>query len=380
MKIRYPEIPSPCYVLVEDLLRANLKILRHVSEQSGAKILLALKGYALWRSFPLVAEYLHGITASGIYEARLGAEEFKGGEISVYSPAFKESEIDALLPIADHIIFNSPTQLHRFKRKVLGAGRKIDCGIRLNPLYSEVSPPIYNPCIEGSRLGIVPEELHKCELDGVSGLHFHTHCEQNSDALQRTLEHFELHFGHLIDKMKWVNFGGGHHITRKDYDVNLLIEIIKDFRARHGGVDVYLEPGEAVGWQCGFLKGSVLDITYNAMPIAILDVSASAHMPDCLEMPYRPMIRGSAEPGVLPYSYRFGAPTCLAGDVIGDYSFESAIEIGDEVIFEDMIHYTIVKNNTFNGIPLPSIGMLRSDGSFKLLREFGYEHYKERNS
>lgn len=380
MKIRYPEIPSPCYVLVEDLLRANLKILHHVSEQSGAKILLALKGYALWRSFPLVSQYLHGITASGIYEARLGAEEFKNGEICVYSPAFKESEIDALLPIADHIIFNSPTQLHRFKRKVLGTGRNIDCGIRLNPLYSEVSPPIYNPCIEGSRLGIVPEELHKCELDDVSGLHFHTHCEQNSDALQRTLEHFELHFGHLIDGMKWVNFGGGHHITRKDYDVNLLIDIIKDFRARHGGIDVYLEPGEAVGWQCGFLKGSVLDITYNTMPIAILDVSASAHMPDCLEMPYRPMIRGSAEPGVLPYTYRLGAPTCLAGDVIGDYSFESAIEIGDEVIFEDMIHYTIVKNNTFNGIPLPAIGMLRSDGSFKLLREFGYEHYKERNS
>lgn len=380
MKIRYPEIPSPCYVLVEDLLRANLKILHHVSEQSGAKILLALKGYALWRSFPLVSQYLHGITASGIYEARLGAEEFKNGEICVYSPAFKESEIDALLPIADHIIFNSPTQLHRFKNKVLHAERKIDCGIRLNPLYSEVSPPIYNPCIEGSRLGIVPEELHKCELDGVSGLHFHTHCEQNSDALQRTLEHFELHFGHLIDGMKWVNFGGGHHITRKDYDVNLLIDIIKDFRARHGGIDVYLEPGEAVGWQCGFLKGSVLDITYNTMPIAILDVSASAHMPDCLEMPYRPMIRGSREPGVLPYTYRLGAPTCLAGDVIGDYSFESAIEIGDEVIFEDMIHYTIVKNNTFNGIPLPAIGMLRSDGSFKLLREFGYEHYKERNS
>ncbi len=380
MKIRYPEIPSPCYVLVEDLLRANLKILHHVSEQSGAKILLALKGYALWRSFPLVSQYLHGITASGIYEARLGAEEFKNGEICVYSPAFKESEIDALLPIADHIIFNSPTQLHRFKRKVLGAGRKIDCGIRLNPLYSEVSPPIYNSCIEGSRLGIVPEELHKCELDGVSGLHFHTHCEQNSDALQRTLEHFELHFGHLIDEMKWVNFGGGHHITRKDYDVNLLIDIIKDFRARHGGIDVYLEPGEAVGWQCGFLKGSVLDITYNTMPIAILDVSASAHMPDCLEMPYRPMIRGSGEPGVLPYTYRLGAPTCLAGDVIGDYSFETAIEIGDEVIFEDMIHYTIVKNNMFNGIPLPSIGMLRSDGSFKLLREFGYEYYKERNS
>lgn len=380
MKIRYPEIPSPCYVLVEDLLRANLKILHHVSEQSGAKILLALKGYALWRSFPLVSQYLHGITASGIYEARLGAEEFKNGEICVYSPAFKESEIDALLPIADHIIFNSPTQLHRFKNKVLHAERNIDCGIRLNPLYSEVSPPIYNPCIEGSRLGIVPEELHKCELDGVSGLHFHTHCEQNSDALQRTLEHFELHFGHLIDGMKWVNFGGGHHITRKDYDVNLLIDIIKDFRARHGGIDVYLEPGEAVGWQCGFLKGSVLDITYNTMPIAILDVSASAHMPDCLEMPYRPMIRGSREPGVLPYTYRLGAPTCLAGDVIGDYSFESAIEIGDEVIFEDMIHYTIVKNNTFNGIPLPAIGMLRSDGSFKLLREFGYEHYKERNS
>lgn len=378
--MQYPQIPSPCYVLVESELRRNLNILQHVCEQSGAKILLALKGYALWRSFPLISQFLHGVTASGIYEARLGSEEFVGGEICVYSPAFKESEIDELLHIAHHIIFNSPTQLERFKHKVINAKRDIDCGIRLNPMYSEVSPQIYNPCIEGSRLGITPELLYQCNLDGVNGLHFHTHCEQNSDALLRTLEHFELHFGTLIPKMRWINFGGGHHITRHDYDVELLINIIKDFRNRYNGIDVYLEPGEAIGWQCGFLKACVLDITYNTMPIAILDVSASAHMPDCLEMPYRPMIAQSGEAYYFEHTYRLGSPTCLAGDVIGDYSFKEPLEIGDELIFEDMIHYTIVKNNTFNGVPLPSIGILHENGDFELLRTFGYEHYKERNS
>ncbi|RAX56826.1 carboxynorspermidine decarboxylase [Helicobacter monodelphidis] len=379
MRTLYPQIPSPCYVLEEKKLIQNLEILKHVQEESGAKILLALKGFAMWKSFDLIQQYLAGVTASGIYEARLGSEEFKG-EICVFSPAYKEKEIDELLEIADHIIFNSPHQLHTFKQKVLNAERKVDCGIRVNPLYSEVSPPIYNPCVEGSRLGITPKELEKCDLNGVSGLHFHTHCEQNSDALERTLEHFEMYFGHLVDSMKWVNFGGGHHITRVDYNVELLIQLIQKFRQKHQQVEVYLEPGEAIGWQCGFLKGSVVDIVHNVMDIAILDVSASAHMPDCLEMPYRPMVRDSSEPEILEHTYRFGGPTCLAGDVIGDYSFKEPLQVGSEVIFEDMVHYTIVKNNTFNGVPLPSIGCLRKDGHFELWKEFGYLDYKERNS
>ena len=376
----YAAIPTPCYVLEESKLRANLKILEHVQKESGAKILLALKGYALWRSFPLIARYLKGITASGLHEARLGFEEFKGGEIHVYSPAFKEAEIDELITFADHIVFNSPSQWARFKDKLKNAPRKIECALRLNPLYSEVKPPIYNPCIRGSRLGIVPSELERVDFEGISGLHFHTHCEQNSDALERTLEHFERHFAHLIPKMKWINFGGGHHITRADYDVERLIRIIREFRARWGGIPVYLEPGEAVGWGSGFLIAEVVDIVRNGMEIAILDTSAAAHMPDCLEMPYRPMVRGSGEAGEKPYTYRFGGATCLAGDVIGDYSFDSPLRVGDRVIFEDMIHYTIVKNNTFNGIPLPSIGIIRESGEFELLKQYGYDEYKHRNS
>ncbi len=379
MKAQYQNIPSPCYVLEIKKLKKNLEILKNVQEKSGAKILLALKGFALWRTFPLIQQYLSGITASGIHEARLGFEEFKG-EICVYSPAFKTQEIYDLLPIADHIIFNSPSQLAAYKDIILNAPRKIHCGLRLNPLYSEVTPPIYNPCIEGSRLGIIPSELEKCDIDGVSGLHFHTHCEQNSDALERTIEHIELHFGHLINNMQWINFGGGHHITRADYDIELLIQIIKNFKNKHNNIDIYLEPGEAIGWQCGFLKGTVVDITYNSMPIAILDVSAAAHMPDCLEMPYRPQVRYGKKAEILPYTYRIGGATCLAGDVMGDYSFQEPLHIGDEIIFEDMIHYTIVKNNTFNGVPLPSIGLLHEDGSFELLSSFTYKHYKERNS
>lgn len=376
----YAVIPTPCYVLEESKLRANLKILEHVQKESGAKILLALKGYALWKSFPLIAQYLKGITASGLLEARLGFEEFKGGEIHVYSPAFKESEIDELITFADHIVFNSPSQWARFKDKLKNAPRKIECALRLNPLYSEVKPPIYNPCIRGSRLGIVPSELERVDFEGISGLHFHTHCEQNSDALERTLEHFERHFAHLIPKMKWINFGGGHHITRADYDIERLIRIIREFRARWGGIPVYLEPGEAVGWGSGFLIAEVVDIVRNGMEIAILDTSAAAHMPDCLEMPYRPMVRGSGKAGEKPYTYRFGGATCLAGDVIGDYSFDSPLRVGDRVIFEDMIHYTIVKNNTFNGIPLPSIGIIRESGEFELLKQYGYDEYKHRNS
>lgn len=404
--MKYSDIPSPCYVLEEDRFKHNLDVLNLVQSQSGAKILLALKGYAFWRSFDLARDYLSGCCASGIYEALLAFEEFGGREIDkhicVFSPAYKDHEIDLLLPIATHIIFNSFVQWQKFKDKIqiknkqletLGFS-KIEVGLRLNPLYSEVEPPIYNPCIPGSRLGIVPSEFQKgvdeFGLEGIDGLHFHTHCEQNSDALKRTLEHFEKHFASYIPQMKWINFGGGHHITRRDYDVDGLIDILKDFRAKYSSIDVFLEPGEAVGWQSGFLIGEVVDIVHNEMDVAILDVSAAAHMPDCLEMPYRPSVKkisitdegeeveGDKGIKVAKYAYRFGGPTCLAGDVIGDYSFDTPLKVGDKILFEDMMHYTIVKNNTFNGVPLPSFGIIK-DEKFTLVKSFEYMDYKNRN-
>ncbi len=395
-------IPCPCYVLEERKFEKNLKILNAVQKKSGAKVLLALKGYALWRSFNIAREYLSGVTASGIHEARLGHEEF-GKEITVFSPAYKLEEMRELVKISNHIIFNSFQQWQSFKDMILAQNLfrdrkglpKVEVGLRVNPKYSEVRPAIYNPCIEGSRLGITPKEFKKgvkrFGLEGISGLHFHTHCEQNSDALKRTLKHFEKHFERYIPKMRWINFGGGHHITHSDYDVKLLIKLIKNFKKKYQ-TEVYLEPGEAVGWQCGFLLGSVVDIVRNGIDIAILDVSASAHMPDCLEMPYRPNVRnaygakavskkgGLELRGEKPFAYRFGGPTCLAGDVIGDYSFEQPLKIGDRIIFEDMVHYTIVKNNTFNGVPLPSIGIIRKNGEFELFKSFSYRDYKSRNS
>ena len=375
----YDDIPSPCYVLEEKLLKNNLEILDRVQKESGAKILLALKGYAMWSTFPLVSQYLRGITASGLVEAKLGFEEFNG-EIHTYSPAFKDEEIDEIISISDHIIFNSFNQWGHFRDKILSSDKKVSCGIRVNPEYSEVSPDIYNPCVIGSRLGVIKKHFRADMLDGIDGLHFHTHCEQNSDALERTLPYFEERFGEFIPRMKWINFGGGHHITRADYDVDRLIRIIKDFKARYNDIPVYLEPGEAIGWRSGFLIGRVLDIVNNGFDIAILDVSAAAHMPDCLEMPYRPMVRGSSEADVEKYNYRFAGNTCLAGDVIGDYSFKEPLKIGDRVIFEDMIHYTMVKNNTFNGVKLPSIGIIKEDGEFRLVKSFGYEDYKMRLS
>lgn len=400
--LNFETLPSPCYVLEEEKFKKNLEILKDVQDRSGAKILLALKGYALWRSFGIARDYLSGITASGIYEARLGSEEFQK-EVAVFSPAYIENEMQELVKIAHHIIFNSFAQWQSFKeiiakenqsRKKKGK-EEIAIGLRVNPQYSEVTPAIYNPCVEGSRLGISIKEfkkgVKKYGLDGISGLHFHTHCEQNSDALKRTLKHFVAHFKAYIPQMQWINFGGGHHITRKDYDIELLVQIIKDFKKKYH-TEVYLEPGEAVGWQCGFLIGSVLDIVKNGVDIAILDVSAATHMPDCLEMPYRPMVRNSflaraiqkkdklRLKGEKPYAYRFGGPTCLAGDVIGDYSFKRPLKVGDRIIFEDMVHYTIVKNNTFNGIPLPSIGIIRKNGEFELFKSYTYEDYKNRNS
>ncbi len=403
---KYSAIPTPCYVLESERLEKNAKILEIVRQQSGAKVLLALKGYAFWREFGILRQKLNGCCASGLYEAKLAFEEFGGREsqkeICVYSPAFKEAEMSAILPLATSIIFNSFYQYATYKDRILDKNKQLEnlglspikMGLRINPLYSEVTPVIYNPCSKVSRLGITPSEFEKGVkehgLEGVSGLHFHTHCEQNADALCRTLEHVEKHFKPYLENMEWVNFGGGHHITRSDYDVNLLIQTIKDFKERYHNIEVILEPGEAIGWQCGFLIASVIDIVQNDQEIAILDASFSAHMPDCLEMPYRPSIlkisvendeelveveKGENQGA---FSYFLGGPTCLAGDFMGSFSFEAPLKRGDKIVFQDMLHYTIVKNNSFNGVPLPSLAKLDQQG-FKILKNFSYEDYKNRN-
>ncbi|BAW54088.1 carboxynorspermidine decarboxylase [Helicobacter pylori] len=403
---KYSAIPTPCYVLESERLEKNAKILEIVRQQSGAKVLLALKGYAFWREFGILRQKLNGCCASGLYEAKLAFEEFGGREsqkeICVYSPAFKEAEMSAILPLATSIIFNSFYQYATYKDRILDKNKQLEnlglspikMGLRINPLYSEVTPAIYNPCSKVSRLGIVPSEFEKGVkehgLEGVSGLHFHTHCEQNADALCRTLEHVERHFKPYLENMEWVNFGGGHHITRSDYDVNLLIQTIKDFKERYHNIEVILEPGEAIGWQCGFLIASVIDIVKNDQEIAILDASFSAHMPDCLEMPYRPSIlkvsvendeelveveKGENQGA---FSYFLGGPTCLAGDIMGSFSFDVPLKRGDKIVFQDMLHYTIVKNNSFNGVPLPSLARLDQQG-FKILKNFSYEDYKDRN-
>ncbi|WP_367692445.1 carboxynorspermidine decarboxylase [Helicobacter pylori] len=403
---KYSAIPTPCYVLESERLEKNAKILEIVRQQSGAKVLLALKGYAFWREFGILRQKLNGCCASGLYEAKLAFEEFGGREshkeICVYSPAFKEAEMSTILPLATSIIFNSFHQYATYKDRILDKNKQLEnlglspikMGLRINPLYSEVTPAIYNPCSKMSRLGIAPSGFEKGVkehgLEGVSGLHFHTHCEQNADALCRTLEHVERYFKPYLENMAWVNFGGGHHITKSDYDVNLLIQTIKDFKERYHNIEVILEPGEAVGWQCGFLIASVIDIVQNDQEIAILDASFSAHMPDCLEMPYRPSIlkisvendeelieveKGENQGA---FSYFLGGPTCLAGDFMGSFSFETPLKRGDKIVFQDMLHYTIVKNNSFNGVPLPSLAKLDQQG-FKILKNFSYEDYKNRN-
>ena len=374
------EVSTPAYVLEESLLKRNLALLDRVQKESGGKIILALKGFAFWSAFPWVREVLHGATASSLHEARLAKEEMRK-EVHVYSVAFTDKEFPEVLSIADHIVFNSFGQWKRFKTQVMAAraaGRHVSCGIRVNPGHSEVATPLYDPCYANSRLGVTRQEFQPDELDGIDGLHFHAHCGNNSDTLERVVASFEKLYGEFIPRMKWVNFGGGHHITKAGYDVDRLIRVIKGVRERHK-VEVYVEPGEAVGWRTGPLVSSVVDIVRNGMDIAILDTSATAHMPDTLEMPYRPEIRDAAEPGKLAHTYRLGGLTCLAGDVIGDYSFAKPLAIGDKLVFEDMIHYTIVKNTTFNGIPLPSLCIWTEQGELRVAREFGYEAYKLRN-
>ena len=369
-------IPTPCYVLEEERLRANLEVMERVQEASGCRILLALKGFAMWSVFPMVRETLAGCAASSLNEAILAHEAF-GGELHVYAPAYTEAEVPRILELADHVTFNSFAQWARYRERALEAG--VSCGLRVNPQVSEVATAIYNPCAPFSRLGTPPEGFDRAALAGVEGLHFHALCESGAESLARTLAAIETHFGPWLPQMKWVNFGGGHLMTRAGYDLERLIGLIQEFRRRHG-VEVYLEPGGAVAWGAGYLIASVLDIVHNGMEIAILDTSAANHMPDVLEMPYRPEVRGAGEPGSGSHTYRLGGNTCLAGDVIGDYGFDKPLQVGDRLVFEDMIHYTFVKSTTFNGVNLPSLAILTGDGELRVVRRFGYRDYRDRLS
>lgn len=365
-------LPSPCYIVDEDALERNLEILAGVRERAGCKILLAQKAFSMITVYPLIGRYLDGTTASGLFEARLGYEEMPGKEVHVFRPAYTESELDALVKISGHIIFNSLGQWEKYRDKALAAG--VSCGIRVNPLYAEVEHEIYNPCAAGSRLGVTPEQLRELP-EGIEGLHFHTLCEQGADTLERTLDHVERHFGKYLSRVKWLNMGGGHHITRPGYDIPLLERLVRRTRDRYG-VQVYLEPGEAVALNAGYLTARVLDIVENGMEIAILDASAACHMPDVLEMPYRPAIIGAGEPGEKKYTYRLGGPTCLAGDVIGEYSFDSPLEPGTMLVFCDMAIYSFCKNNTFNGVPLPGLALYSRARGARMVKTFGYEDFK----
>ncbi len=377
-------ISTPAYVCEEALLERNLELLDYVQQQSGAKIILALKGFAMWSTFDIVAKYLHGCTASGLHEAKLAREEFckynADAEVHTYSPAFKEEDIVEIAKISDHIVFNSPNQLNKFILKVKEINPKIEVSLRLNPEVSSSPVDIYNPCGLYSRLGTTLKNFDESVLEHLDGLNFHALCEQDADALEEVLSAFDEKFGKYLKNLKYVNFGGGHHITRKDYDVEKLIWLIKEFKKKYSDIEVYLEPGEAVGWQTGYLVSTVLDTFHNGMDVAILDTSAEAHMPDTLAMPYRADVRGSGEAGEKAYTYRFGGNTCLAGDIMGDYSFDQPLKVGDQIIFEDQIHYTFVKNTTFNGIKLPSLAIQRKNGQIELIKEFGYEDYRGRLS
>jgi carboxynorspermidine decarboxylase len=328
--------------------------------------------------FPLVGQYLKGITSSSLFEAKLGYEKM-GKEVHIFTPAYVEEDFDELLEICDHMVFNSFTQWNKFKDRVKNHGRKIECGIRINPEYSEIETDIYNPCFQNSRLGVTLANFKPEDLEGIDGLHFHTMCEQNSDTLERTIKVVEEKFGEHIKKMKWLNLGGGHHITRPDYDLETLIRCINYLKDKYG-VEIYLEPGEAIALNTGYLVSEVLDIVDNGMKLAILDTSAACHMPDVLEMPYRPNIINAGQPDEHPYTYRLGGNTCLAGDVIGDYSFREPLKPGDKLVFCDMAHYTMVKNNMFNGINLPNIALYNEKDGIKIVRRFGYEDFRDRLS
>lgn len=376
-------VETPCFVVDEGLLRDNLDILAEVKERAGCKILLALKCFAMFSLFPLIRQTLDGVCASSPHEARLGREEF-GREVHAFAAAYSEKDIRDLCKTCDHIVFNSFAQLERYaplvRELATASNREIELGVRINPEHSEGAVPIYDPCAPGSRLGVRRSQLRSDLLDGVVTLHWHNLCEQNADCLERTIGAVEKSFGEFIPRMRSVNFGGGHHITRKDYDRELLVRLIRDFKDKWG-VTVYLEPGEAVALNTGYLVATVLDVIQADIETAIMDASVPAHMPDVLEMPYRPHIVGSGEPGEKNHTYRIGGLSCLAGDVAGEYSFDAPLAPGDRLVFTDMAIYTMVKTNTFNGVQLPSIAVYRPDtGAVDVVRRFGYQDFRNRLS
>lgn len=373
------QIETPCFVVDKALLRRNLAVLDSVRKRTGVKILLAQKAFSMYAVYPLLAEVLDGTCASSPDEARLGREEF-GKDVTAFAAAYSEQDLRELLGWCDRIIFNSFSQWKRF-RPLTSAAENVRFGVRCNPEHSEGAVEIYDPCAPKSRLGIRAADFAGQDLSGITGLHVHNLCEQNSDAFERTLRAFEEKFAFLIPQVQWINFGGGHHITRPDYDIDLLCSLLNGFRERWKTPELFLEPGEAVALNTGFLVASVLDIVHNETDIAILDTSAEAHMPDVLEMPYRPNIIGAGQPGEKAFTYRLAGHSCLAGDVIGDYSFDGQLKPGDKLVFLDMAHYSMVKTNTFNGLRLPSIALFDSaDGSFRVLRKFGFEDFKSRLS
>ncbi len=369
------EVPTPSYVVDEARLRRNLECLARVKRDTGCRILLAQKAFSMFCFYPLLRRYLDGSAASGLYEARLGKEEM-GGEVHVFAPAFREDEFPEIAATADHIVFNSFSQWKKYRRAALDAG--CTCGLRVNPEHSTQDTPIYDPCAPGSRLGVRRADFEENELEGLTGLHFHTLCEQGAEPLAATLDAFEERFGAFLPRMKWVNLGGGHHITKPGYDIPLLETCIRRLQDRYG-LTVYLEPGEAVALRAGELVTTVLDIVPAQVPVAILDTSAACHMPDVIEMPYRPPLDGAGEPGELPHTFRLAGPTCLAGDIIGDYSFPRPLVPGQRLVFGDMAIYTMVKNNTFNGMALPALIAVKGD-AWHPVRTFGYQDFKGRLS
>lgn len=372
------QLPSPCYVLDEQLLRRNLQLIKSVKDRAGVNIILAFKAFALWEAFPIVREYIPTSTASSIHEARLAYEEL-GCLAHTYSPAYTDASFDDILRYSSHITFNSLSQFNHFANRVAAYHRHIFCGLRINPEFSDVETDLYNPCAPGSRLGVIADNLPATLPAGIEGLHFHTLCESTSYDLERTLAVVEERFAPWLSQVKWLNMGGGHLMTRKDYDVEHLIKLLTDFRARHQHLQLIMEPGSAFAWQTGTLETTIVDIVENhGIRTAIIDASFACHMPDCLEMPYKPAIRGAKEGGETPYTYRMGGNSCLSGDFVGDWSFDTPLAIGDRIIFEDMIHYTIVKTTMFNGVPHPAIAIRKADGNIQLCKQFTYDDYRNR--
>jgi len=376
--IDFNQFPSPCYIMEEELLRRNLKLIKSVKDRAGVEIILAFKSFAMWRSFPIFREYIDHSTASSVYEARLALEEF-GSKAHTYSPAYTEEDFPEIMRCSSHITFNSLTQYERFYQQAAQEG--ISCGIRVNPEYSEVETELYNPCAPGTRFGITSDLLPDVLPEGIEGFHCHAHCESSSYELEQTLVHLEKRFSHWFKYLKWLNLGGGHLMTRKDYDVEHLIGLLKGLKERYPHLQIILEPGSAFTWQTGVLTANVVDVVESkGIKTAILNVSFTCHMPDCLEMPYQPTVRGAELGEEGPYVYRLGGNSCLSGDYMGYWSFDHELKIGERIVFEDMIHYTTVKTNMFNGIHHPAIALWTKEGKAEIYKQFSYEDYRDRMS